>query len=383
MEESFEWIKENELFYNHWSPEWNYKKSKEELIEILEKSYANFLNISPQTTELYLLLGTISHYLYNLDKTNYHKTALEYFSKAIANNAKEFRAYWFLGYHFSLSNNSTEAITNFLIAKTLLPKEEPIDFWENFAFAAAVANMPSHSIFAMERVQEITGTMGYLESQLGENIRKQIKSIDKTKDYKKEDIWYGSKGELVTFISRPLGIKILVDSTWNLSLYDHNNGISAFIINPNPIANDKGLEINYTIAIIIKTAETQDNLEDYINKFISNYPVKEKIKLFDNYEKMIVYEMKDKAMYEEIGGGHLYMVGIERNNPKNPGLLLERPVNLPQENSENLIFYCPTGSFNRFEGKIFYAIMLDSCEDIHDKSFSVFKEFIDKYLVIE
>jgi tetratricopeptide (TPR) repeat protein len=167
LQTQFDKVKDNVQYYNHWTPEWNYETSKEELLKLLEQTYSEFSKIKSSQTELYLLLGTISHYLYNLDKTEYHKNAIENFGFAVANNQKEYRAYWFLGFHYSLSNNPNEAIRNLLAAKDLLPKDEPIDFWENFAFATAIANMPSHSIYAMDKVRTLKGEMGYFESQLG------------------------------------------------------------------------------------------------------------------------------------------------------------------------------------------------------------------------
>lgn len=383
LQEQFEIIKQNVKFYNHWTPEWNYEISKDELITQLEVSYKDFSGVKNQNAESSLLLGTISHYLYNLDKTDYHKKAIEHFSSVISNNPKEYRAFWFMGFHYSLSNNPNDAIKNLLMAKELLPKKEPVDFWENFAFSTAIANMPSYSIYAMDRIRTLTGDKGYFEEQLGDNIRQRIKNVDKNNNYKKEDIWTATEGNLMTFTCRPLGMKILVDTTWQLSIYDYNNGQSAFIITPQPIKNKKGREINYTIAILMKTANDNDGLDSYLNNFVSKYPNKTKIKLTDKYDNMIAYEIKDKNMYQDIGGGHLYMIGVERTKPKYPGLLLESPVNIPKGNTDELSFYTASDSQDRFDGKIFYAIMLDSCEDIHEKSFTIFKDFLDKLLIIE
>lgn len=383
LKTQFDKVKDNVQYYNNWTPEWKHETSKEELVTLLEHSYSEFLKIKSSQTELYLLLGTISHYLYNLDQTEYHKSAIENFDFAVANNQKEYRAYWFLGFHYALSNNPKEAIENLLVAKSLLPKDEPIDFWENFAFATSIANMPSHSIYAMDKARAVKGEMGYFESQLGDNIRKRVKKVDRNESYKKEDIWSAIEGDMMTFICRPLGLKILVDSTWNSSIYDHKNGQSAFLIKPTPLKNKQGRDITYTIAILMQTADSNDNLDSYLNNFVSKYSNKTKVKLTDKYDKMIAFEIKDNTMYKDIGGGHLYMVGIERNTPKYPGLLLESPVSIPKGKSEKLTYYRASESKDRFEGKIFYLIMLDSCEDIHEKSFAIFKEFLDKFLVIE
>ena len=154
-------------------------------------------------------------------------------------------------------------------------------------------------------------------------------------------------------------------------------------MNPPTIANKKGKEIHYTIAIIMKTANDNDKLSDYISNFVSQYQDKMQITFSDKYDKTIAYEIKDKTMYQDIGGGHLYMVGVERNAPKYPGLLLENPATMPEGNAGEVNYYKVSDSKDRFKGKIFYAIMLDSCEDIHDQSFSIFKSLFDNQIIIE
>jgi len=383
FESAFKYIKDNQQFYDHWTNEWSFNKPKQELIDNLRNEYKTFSAIANKSAELYLLLGDISHYLYNLDDTTYYKKAVKNYNLAIKESPKDYRCYWFLGYHYSLSNVPKQAIDNFIKAQELLPAEQPSDFWNDYAWATAVTNMPSHCIYAMDKVKSISGNPGNFETQLGQNIRDRIEPVDKNNSYKKEDIWSVSKGEKMTFTCRPLGIKILIDSTWNLSIYDYKKGNSAFIINPPALKNKNGKEINYTIAILMKTASDNDNLDDYLKVFISKYPGKTKIPFSDKYDNTIAYEITDKTMYQNIGGGHLYMIGIERTTPKYPGLLLENPSILPQGNSDQVTYYTASNSKDRFRGKIFYAIMLDSCEDINEQSLLIFKQLFNSQIIIE
>jgi len=243
---AFNFIKDNQQYYDHWTSEWSYNKPKEELIKKLQDNYTIFSSLTNKSEELYLLLGDIAHYLYNLDDTAYYDVAVNNYTSAIKSNPKDFRTYWFLGYHYALSNVPTEAIENFLKSENLLPKEQPADFWNDYAWATAITNMPSHCIYAMDKVKSITGKEGSFETQLGQTIYKRIVPVDKDSSYSKQYIWTASEGEKTTFTSRPLGIKILIDSTWNLSVYDYANHQTAFIINPPTIANEKGKEIHYT-----------------------------------------------------------------------------------------------------------------------------------------
>ena len=380
---AYNYIKDNKQFYDHWTNDWSYDKPKQELIKNLRENYTTFSTVANKSTELFLLLGDISHYLYNLDDTAYYGIAVTNYNIAVQGSPNDFRCYWFLGYHYALSNVPTQAIDNFIKAEKFLPTDQPADFWNDYAWATAVTNMPSHSIYAMDKVKSISGKQGSFETQLGDNIHKRIVEVDKDITYKKEDIWSASTGENTTFICRPLGIKILVDSTWEFSIYDYTKHQSVFIINPPTLKNKKGKEIHYTVALLMKVADNNETLENYLSNFVSKYPDKKKIPFSDKYDKLIAYEIHDKTMYQDIGGGHLYMIGVERKMPEYPGLLLESPVTLPKGTSDQVNYYTASESKNRFNGKIFYAIMLDSCEDINEQSFAIFKTLFDKQIIIE
>ena len=380
---AFNFVKDNQRYFNHWTNEWNYDKPQKELIKNLRDNYATFSAIAPKNGELYLLLGDIAHYLYNLNDSAYYRLAINNYNSAIEINPNDYRAYWFLGYHYVLSNVPTLGIDNFLKAQQLLPTKQPADFWDEFALSTAITNMPSHCIFAMDKVRSISGDPGSFESQVGQTIYKRIVDVDKDLTYKKEDIWSVSKGEKITFTSRPLGIKILVDSTWELSIYDYKNHTSAFILNPPAIKSKKGREIHYTVGIIMKSANNADKLDDYINTLTPQKLNKSKIAFSDKYENMVAYEIKGNDIYKDKGGSHMYMIGIERNNPMYPGLLLENPVTLPDGDSNKVTYYTATESKDRFKGKIFYAILLDSCEDIHEQSLSVFRTLFENQIIIE
>ncbi len=219
--------------------------------------------------------------------------------------------------------------------------------------------------------------------QLGDVIRKRIVDVDKNKSYTKEEIWSASRGDRWAFISRPLGIKILVDSTWQLSAYDYNNRQGAFVIMPPRVKGKSGIDIGYSIAVIMKVADESDNLENYLSVFTSKSPNKTKKEFSSRYGKLVAYEFVDPSLYPGLGGGHLYIIGIERAEPLYPGLVLENPMSLPNSNSSEVTYYRANDSKNRFKGKILYAIIFDSCEDIFDKSFPLCMDFFENQILIE
>ncbi len=381
---AFNFVKDNINYYDHWTNEWSYDKPKEDLTKQLREHFKNFSALTTKNEETYLLLGDIAHYLYNMNDTAYYSIAVTNYAVAVERNPTDYRCYWFLGYHYALSNVPTLAIDNLIKAEKLLPSQQPADFWNDYAWATAVADMPSHCIYAMDKVKSILGKEGSSQQLFGATIYKQIVPIDKNQSYDKEDIWTASQGDKTTFISRPLGIKIIIDATWDLQIYDYQNNQAAFMVNPPTIANKQGKEIHYTVGIIMNAANDNDKLSDYIGNFVSKYSDKKQITFSDKYDRMIAYEIKDKSMYQDNGGGHLYMIGIERNTPKYPGLLFENPATIPPTgNADEATYYTVSDRLDRFKGKIFYAVLLDSCEDIHDQSFSIFKSLFDNQIIIE
>jgi hypothetical protein len=376
-------IKENKQYYDHWSMNWDYVKSKSDLIALLRGHYQNFAALNSKNVETYLLLGDIAHYLYNMDDREFYDSAVANYGKAEKINSDDYRIHWFRGGHYAASNNQAKGIVNYLRAEKLLPAKPPADFWNDYAWATAVANMPSHCIYAMDMVKSITKKKGSFEEKLGETIYKRIVPVEKNQDYKKEDIWTAAQGERVAFTSRPLGIKILVDTTWDIGIYDYQKNQEAVVMKPQRITSKKGREIGFSMAIFMKTAEKKDKIEDFIAQFLPGKLEKKKIIFSDKYNDIVAYEAIDKSLYPEIGGGRIYMISFERKSPRYPGLLLENPVSTPKGKPEELSFYELGESKSRFEGRIFYALMLDTCGDIQEESFAFFKDYFENGISIE
>ena len=380
--DAFTFVKDNTPYYEVWTNQWNYDIPKDQLIKKLHGIYEEFSALPKKNEELYLLLGDIAHYLYNMDDQPSYELAVSNYEQAINANPDDYRAYWFLGYHYGLANVPKLAFVNFNKARKLLPEDQPADFWNNYAWESSIANMPEHSIYAMDKVRSITGQEGTFEQQLGSAVRKQIVPVDKDSTYKWKNLWTYDKGDMISFTSLPLGIEVSVDSMWHLSIYDYNNHQSGFVITPPAIANSKGTDITYTIGIIMKTPGKNEKLADFVKKVTSQYRDNKEITFSTKYDKMIAYESRDSTIYPNIGGGHFYTIGIERDEPKYPGLHFETPASAPMKSGELSYFKAPEHR-ERFKGRIFYIIMLDTCEDIFSQSSSLFKSLFDNQIIIE
>lgn len=381
--EKYNFIVEHQSYVNHWSPQWNFDINKDDLINELKDSFDSFTKLDNNNLEVNLLLGDISHYLYNLHEDDYYQLAEKHYKKAINLAPDDYRPSWFLANHYALSNLQEYAIKYFLQSQDLLPEQEPAAFWEEYMFATATANMPSHCIFAMDKAKSILGEKSYFESQLGQTIYDRFEPVKKDSSYHYQDLWSASGGKIISFTSRPLGIKLLVDSLWQVTLYDYRNHQTGIVMVPPAITSKEGRDITYTIAVLMKTAKKEEKLEDYISNFTNPYPNKSNFTELAGYNEMISLEIKDENMYKDMGGAHMHMIGIKRECPRYPGLLLENPVNIKSKEQNKLTFYRAVESKDRFEGDIFYVVMLDACEDIYEEAYKLFKETFEKQLFIE
>jgi hypothetical protein len=64
--DQIEFLKTYVQYFDHWSQEWDYPVEKKALIEGLKSKYHDFSQLDSQNVEVNLVLGDISHYLYNL-----------------------------------------------------------------------------------------------------------------------------------------------------------------------------------------------------------------------------------------------------------------------------------------------------------------------------
>ena len=69
----------------------------------------------------------------------------------------------------------------------------------------------------MDKAKSILKEPSYFEEQLGQTIYNRIIPVKSDSVYNNIDIWSASKGDLISFVCRPFGIKLLIDSTWQIN----------------------------------------------------------------------------------------------------------------------------------------------------------------------
>lgn len=388
VKNELEFLIQNEQFYNQWYAEWPFEDvSREEVASNLKPVYDVFLNKKVKNPEVELLLGDIAHFLHNLNEPDFSEIAVKHYKKAIQLSPKDYRAHWFLAYHYAQSGEQEESIDLFSKAKEMLPKNPPAEFWVEYAFAAMLANMPTTCLYAMDKAKTILKKESDFGAQFRESIKKRIVHMSSDNLCSKESLWNTSKvDDSYSFTSRPLGLKFSIKGNWGVELYDYNNSITAVTITPPAILNKKGKSIDYTITLMIKVAKKGDSLKSFVDSKFSNPEIfmnKESLNLPVKYPNQIGIQYKNPNLYPEMGGGRLVIIAFEKNYPQYPGLLLESVSSIPKNTDDKTKYYRAGQSNDRFKESIYYILILDTCEDIYEEGDKIFLDFFNNQLIAE
>jgi hypothetical protein len=378
-------LKVNQSYCDHWSPQWNYSISKDDLIHELRKNYSILMGYNSQSVDLQLMMGMTAHYLYNLDDTLYYNVAIRHFKEAIQNES-DGRGQWMLGRHYALSGNIQEGFVMMDRAMNLLSEKNKTEFWNDYAMVSAMANMPVHAMMGMDQYREKVGKTSYFESQLGNTMKERILKMDPDSNFLKEQIWFLKQSSNIDeYICNPLGIKFYVDSTNEVIVYDYQRNQNAVLIKPPAIQGKMGISVGMSVLMLMHPAKKDgQSLDDYMSLILKDFKNKSPTLLETKYGKLKAFEIKDPSLYPEMGGGHMWLVGLEREEPRYPGLIFEYPTQPNQEkNEQGMNYYHPSETIGRFPGKIQYLFLLDTCEEIYEPSMEFFIRFLNERLILE
>lgn len=377
------WLLDNQDMYNSWTAEWNYDIPKKKVAKRLTSLYLKISKTSVQNTERELMLGEIAHYLYNLEQKEYFAKAVDHYRQAAVTSPNEFRCPWFLGYHYAQAAMPDSAILFFKQAKSLLrDSASTATFWEEYAFAAHVAGMPSHTRYALKKANIALGFECELSGLLSERINTILIEPKYDSTYKSTDLWTIDKNEGFVCVSRPLGIRFTLDTTYSPSFTGYKNNTALISIIPPQLVGSNGEEIKYTIALMAHIPRNGVTLRDYIGQVLKSFPTPKLVTYKGKYGDAVAYEVKDPRQYAAQGGGHFIIVGYERPVLSEPGLLLEDPIAILGE-KEKVQYYRLNQRLSRFPTSIYYVFLLDTCEMIYEASRQEFDDYINRNITIE
>jgi len=384
LQRQIDFLRNNDGLYNHWVHDWGYNIPKSKVIDTLTFLYNELEKLPGKNIEAELLSGDIAHYLYNMEVEDYYQKAVDHYLRAKALAPTDYRVYWFLGNHYALSASQALSIQTYQTAMKYLPQPSAHElFWADYSVACADANMPATARYAAHQSSIVAGKMTYIEEQILGVTKVTLKSPPADTTFEAKDLWSvnGKEGNKLLFCNRFLGARMAIDSTWKVDVAGYQNHIGYIYLGPHMATAKNGKQIGYTILVLMKIPDAGETLQQFLDDFTSKTKSSKNKKPVSlsvgKIKNALGYEMQDPDIYPEIGGGHMYALAIERSQPEFPGMALEAPLELPKEVKNEVSYYTAPVKYNRVKGKIYYYILLDSCEFIHDESLSVFMDFLN------
>ncbi|GAB3931132.1 tetratricopeptide repeat protein [Mucilaginibacter myungsuensis] len=377
----------DQKMYATWVPEWKETVAKDEVIARLTALSKELEKLPANNIETKLLLGDIAHFLYNMDAKDAFQKAVDTYEAAKKIAPNDYRAYWFLGHHYALSAVTPKAIKSFreAVAHQPLPKTASW-FWADYANACTLADMPSTALYAAHQSSVAAGARTYAETMM-QGVRKtslHAPPIDTLLE--PNQMWFLTKRKADTwkYTNWALGIDMCVDSTWNIRPYPYKDKNSFAMIIPPQIKSVQGPTIGYSMLITAGVAKPNESLEDFLVDATIRHTNKDR-RMFDvgGFKNCIAFEMTDSRIYPQWGGARMYAIAVESDRAEYPGMAFEEAIEKPVSTNGQVTYYRSKRTFGRFNTKMRYLILLDSCEFIKNESMVAFKDFLSKSLKIE
>jgi len=92
------------------------------------------------------------------------------------------------------------------------------------------------------------------------------------------------------------------------------------------------------------------------------------------------HELINPELYTGEGGGYCYVTGFQRKAPQFPGTLLEAPLDLPYS-GEDVQYYAAEKMYRRFEGEIYYFILLDTTISAKEEAFKDYQQVLTGFII--
>jgi hypothetical protein len=251
------------------------------------------------------------------------------------------------------------------------------EFWQEYAFAMQLGGMPAHCRYGLDNFRRLGGS-SMLSKMMDSTLRAKTIQTDPDISHSNQALWQSMRnGAKISFMSRPLGMKIQVDSSWNMGLNGYARRLTAVTIEPDMAVSPKGKKIGYTIGVVVRAAEEGEQLKDFMTSMMKMGGDKDAAFPFgDIYPGGLSYTLKSDKFYSDRGGARIHYIGIERSSPTYPGLSLEDQASELGGEPGKMNFYTQGIIRMRMPGKIFYFFILDTCNDIHQESWDTFQRLI-------
>lgn len=375
---------ELEPYVEQWQQAWTFTRPKDQMKDTIKELYSissKLVEKNPDNGELLLLLGIMGFYGHNIDLGGYSQHADMYFSSARKLLTTDYRPLWLLGMHLSKSTRCLEGMRILLEAESKYSIREPM-FWEDYAAAAYFASMPKHVLMALDKVGEISGKKSKLEDSLGNTVRASTKTPKPGDRIEAGDLWQSILGDgSVTIMSYPFGYKFAIprNREGDLQLTNFDGRFAALKVRLTPRMGSSGAKYIPTVQVMAFIAPEGEALGSFSKRFLS------KTAKWQKYDAALglgeVSQLGESAQfYKDDGGAKVLMIAFERKTPNISGLLLEEPRDSPKS-MEPSKFYRFSNYYERFKGRLFYQIWLETPARFYDQSLEEFKEILKTFVV--
>jgi hypothetical protein len=230
---------------------------------------------------------------------------------------------------------------------------------------------------ALDKVGEITRKKSKLEDFLGNKVRASTKTPKPGDRIEAGDLWRSIPGDRsITIMSYPFGYKFTIprNREGDLQLTNFDGRFAALKVRLTPRMGSSGAKYIPTVQVMAFIAPEGEALGSFSKRFLS------KTAKWQKYDAALglgeVSQLGESAQfYKDDGGAKILMIAFERKAPNISGLLLEEPQG-SLESMEPGKFYRFSNYYERFKGRLFYQIWLETPARFYDQSLKEFKEIL-------
>lgn len=331
--------------------------------------------------ELLLLKGLTAHYAYNLDQQVYFDVAVDSLQKARKALPADCRPLWFLGNHYTKGAEAEKGVPFLKQATQQCGDKLPLEFWEDYAYAALIAAMPATGKYALDQVRRRnSGALTAKVKSVEEGVTRRLVAPLPGKEYTAEDVWqFGQNEGVVRFVNSMYGFMINIPGNWNTAPLGVRNGSSGIGLRL-PMQGKWPPPLEVVVYVSPVSPETVPA------KVLRGFLAKAGRKSFEPIagpgvpvgEKFLWLDSRQKK-------GSRVLAGIlRRQQPAYPGLVLESPHNIPQQKADQQspLYYAPVEQLTRVPGELDYIIMIEGAPAAFDMGRADL-EFLLRHVVIE
>lgn len=379
-------------YVNRWTPEWNYKIPKEEataiLTSLLKETTTLLQSKKTANIDLMLFKSLLMHCCYNLDIGNYNDAIIDELENLKKKSPTDYRAPWLLAYHYCLSAQNYKAIAeyNYIFGK-LLKEEIPLDLFKDFIETLYMNLMFENCKRYIDNVaDQLKLTDKSLILSYYETLERQLLNPPFFVDIKDSQLFtYLNREDGPGVLCRLFGLWAPVKENWEIAFI---NGVKknneSFLILSFDKKDKKNREITSTL-LLYMTANNQDlfevKIDEYIKDFkdIKDVDIREYTKISTKWD-LKAFEYRTAEIYPHLGGAHGIIIFIKRPEPKYKGIAIEKPSKLVTKSGLTYISM-QEQNYTRFDGEIYYRILLDTCESVFPEAEKELLEFVNKLLL--